>query len=299
MKFIYRQRDSPLSSLNEYTRVVLLLSLFFLSVLFSSIPMQAVVLAAILLTAAAGQVFRPSLAFVRYLIMLSAFIFATSILLAPGGTALLSAGGFEITSSPILFSFSMTLRIVSSVISFNLLLLAVNPDAAIGLISRMGRKTAAALLVATRLMPVLSNEGEEVLQAFESRGISWRQGGWRSRVKSASRMIFPLLYSTMDRSMGVAEAMELRGFPSGWKVRRFHFSLADYAQLFISFAAVLSGISLSLAGVAAGNYYSAAFPGLDVPALLLVAALTFPVTPYLRRWSYYTGKRAEVPLQLQ
>lgn len=297
MKYVYRPRDSRLSTLDDLTRIVMFLSLFFLSVLFSSIPMQLIALVAILLTAVLAGVLRPALGFVRYILFLSALLLFTSVILAPGGQTVARLPLLSITLSPLLFSLSMFLRLASSVISVNLLLLAVDPDASVSFISRLGRKTAASLLVATRLMPVLANEGEEVLQAFEARGVSVREGKWRERARSASRMVFPMLYSTMDRSMAVAEAMEVRGFPSKWKRRGYHFSLRDVCQMVISAASLLLALILSFGGTGIEDYYS--HPSIVVPwyALLLFALLTFPIVPLFVRWSGDTGKKSEVQLQ--
>lgn len=299
MKLIYRERESAFSSLSESVRITVLLVLFLLSVLLSSIQLQAALLAAILVTAAAAGVTAESLMLARYVAYLSSFILLISVFLAPGGRVLLSLPLLHITSAPVLYSISMLIRILSSVIALNLLLLTVNPDALLAIISRFGRKTAASLLVATRLMPVLANDGEEVLQAFESRGLSLRSGGWRERAYSASRMVFPLLYSTMDRSLSVAEAMEARGFPARWRMRRSVLRGADYLQLGMSLSALIYALYLAFTGAGVANYYSASTPAIQYIPLLLLSILTFPVIPFLGRWSYHRDKGPDVQVQLQ
>lgn len=286
-----------LSSLNEISRIFYFLTLFFLSVLFSNITLQLIVLFSALLVALGAGVIVESLSFAKYILFFSAVLSVISVLAAPGGTLLYRLPFTNITSSPLLFSASMLIRLLSSVISLNLLLLAVNPDATIAFISRLGTKTAASLLVASRLLPVLANEGEEVIQAFEARGVSIRQGSFRQRLKSASLMVFPLLYSTMDRSISVAEAMEARGFPSRWKRKKYVFSLIDYCQ--ISISAFTAGIALLLSsfGVGMSNYYAAASIGIQLPVAVLVVLLTFPFVPLIGRWSYDTGKGSELQIQ--
>lgn len=278
---------------------MLFLTLFFLSVLFSNIALQTVVLLAILLTASSARVMRESLAFLTYVLIFIALIVLFSLFLAPGGVLITRLWFFSVTLSPLLFSLSMGLRIVCSVLALNLLLLAVNPDASIAFISRLGKKTAASLLVATRLMPVLANDGEDVIQAFESRGISFRQGRWRKRAKSASHLVFPMLYSTMDRSIAVAEAMEVRGFPSRWKKKSYIYSLIDYLQISICTGALLSGIFLAFTGRAITNYYAGGPVGASLQSVLLLAALTFPILPLMLGRSYDRSEKTEVQVSYE
>ncbi len=296
MRFVFRERESLLSSINEVSRIFLFLSLFFLSVLFSNIELQLVVLCSILVTALAGGVLRDSLMFVKYSAYFSFFLFIVSIVFAPGGTVLFHISFFNLTASPLLFSFSMFLRIISSVLSLNLLLLAVNPDATMAFISRLGTKTAASLLVASRLMPVITNEGEEVLQAFESRGMSLRQGKWRERAKSASQIVYPLLYSTMDRSISVAEAMEARGFPSKWVKKRYVFTAWDNFQLAASAASIAGALWLSFHGTGLSDYYSGSSVLVQLPVAIAILLLTVPMAPILGRWSHHTDKGTDVQL---
>lgn len=299
MKYVYRGKSSPLLSLNEVTRIVLFLTLFFLSVLFSNIALQMVILMSILLTAISGRILRESLVFLKYLMIFISLLVIFSLFLAPGGLPIARVWFFSITLSPLLFSLSMGLRIVCSVLSLNLLLLAVNPDASIAFISRLGKKTAASLLVATRLMPVLANDGEDVIQAFESRGVSFRQGKWRERVSSASHLVFPMLYSTMDRALAVAEAMEVRGFPSRWKKKSYIYSTIDLLQLFLCAAAVLAGILMALAGQAVTDYYANGPVSASFVSILLFAALTFPLLPILGSHSYDRSEETEVQVSYE
>lgn len=293
MKYVYRGRNSPILSLNELTRIVLFLTLFFLSVLFSNISLQVVILSAILLTALVSRVLRESLLFLKYILIFISFLVLISLFLAPGGVHLARVGFFTLTLSPLLFSLSMGLRIVCSVLALNLLLLAVNPDASIAFISNLGKKTAASLLVATRLMPVLVNDGEDVIQAFESRGVSFRQGKWRNRVRSASHLVFPMLYSTMDRSIAVAEAMEVRGFPSKWKKKRYSFSPLDWLQLSLSVTSILAGIIMATSGFAVTDYYTNGAVSAPLYAVILLVALTFPFLPLIGGRSYDRSEKAE------
>ncbi len=297
MRFIFRNRGSMLSSLNEVSRIFFFMTLFFLSVLFSNITLQLTTLFATLLVALSAGVIVESLSFAKYVLFFSAVLSIISVLVAPGGTLLYQLSFVRITTSPLLFSLSMLIRMLSSVISLNLLLLAVNPDATIAFISRFGTKTAASLLVATRLLPVLTNEGDEVIQAFEARGFSIREGRFRQRLKSASRIVFPLLYSTMDRSISVAEAMEVRGFPRKWKRKKYFFSPVDYCQISVSAVAVGSALLLSSFGIGMSNYYATSSMGIQLPVAVLFVLLTFPFVPLIGRWSYNTGKGSELQIQ--
>ncbi|MCL5437554.1 MAG: energy-coupling factor transporter transmembrane protein EcfT [Candidatus Thermoplasmatota archaeon] len=125
MRFEYRTRDNSFYRLNPWARIAYLLTLFYLSVLFSGIPLQLEVMALVLLTAFLAGVLKEALYYSRIIIYMSLFLAAISIVFGPGGASIFRIYVFDITVDPVLFSISMTLRLISSVMSFEMVLLTV------------------------------------------------------------------------------------------------------------------------------------------------------------------------------
>lgn len=298
MKLLYSGKGNLLSGANEVSLIIYFICLFIVSVLFSSIPFQLSVLGVLIVCTALSASARKMLPFMLYALYFMAIVSVFSIIFGPGMGVIASLGPIAVTYSAVYFSISMLLRIMASIISLNLLLVAVNPDASVAFISRFGKRTAAALLVATRMMPMLANDGEEVLQALESRGLAFRKGRWRKRIAAISHMFFPMLYGTLDRSISVGEAMEVRGFPARWRTRRYAYTWADLFTLSQSGLAVALAILFSLTGSAVANYYS----GITISFTLLPVAFALAAIPWgasLRGIFNAGARRAEFQVHIQ
>jgi energy-coupling factor transport system permease protein len=298
MKFAYRKRETAFYNLNPWARIAYLSALFYLSVLFSSIVIQLAVLLLIVITAFLAGVAREALYFSRFIVYMSGFLAIISVIFGPGGKTIYSIASIYITLSPVLFSISMTIRLISSVMSFEMLLLTVDPDSIMSILSRLSRKTAGALLISTRLMPVMSNEGEEILQAFEARGVPLRSGRLPDRLKAVSHVLYPMLYSSMDRGIAVAEAMETRGFPSRWRHRKETLSRFDLFHIGASIFSVLSFTLLSIYGIGEADYYSVTsiYAGYSLIGVLAVLTVNMPFFMFTGRQKFASNQGSEVPV---
>ena len=89
--------------------------------------------------------------------------------------------------------------------------------------------------IALRYIPDIQDEFRKIKNAQEARGIEMSsKGRLFDRIKNTAAIIFPLLFSSMDRIEVVSNAMELRGF--GKKKKRSWYSrrklrMADYVVL--------------------------------------------------------------------
>ena len=89
--------------------------------------------------------------------------------------------------------------------------------------------------IALRYIPDVQDEFRKIRNAQEARGIEMSsKGKFMDRIKNTVSIIFPLLFSTMERIDVVSNAMELRGF--GKKKKRSWYSRrplkkADFAVL--------------------------------------------------------------------
>jgi len=301
MEMIYRERASALVVLNEPVRVLYFLTVFYFAILFSSVQYQAAILVTLLILSILSGVLKEVLRFAAYMATFALILSIISVLFGPGGPVLFRIPFISITYSPVLFSISMGLRLVNSVIALNLLLLAVNPDSLLAMLSRAGRRSASALMVATRFLPVISNEGKEVIEAFESRCVSIRSGSIRRRAAAASQLIYPVLFSSMDRTLSIAAAMELRGMPDRWIRSRSEYAVIDWCQIVVLAAALIYGTAIALTGSGMADYYGAIYSiryGLNARMEILFLLLT-PVTVLAARLSHDINQKFGLPVRNQ
>src|SRR5438132_1584777 len=78
---------------------------------------------------------------------------------------------------------------------------------------RASRRSALAVVLATRLVPTLERDARGLVEALRGRGIEVT--GLRGR----ARLVSPLLAGSLERGLNVAEAMEARGFGRGGHTR--------------------------------------------------------------------------------
>ena len=70
-----------------------------------------------------------------------------------------------------------------------------------------------AISIALRYIPDVQGEFTKIKHAQEARGIEMSgKASFFNRIKSTASIIFPLIFSSMDRIDTVSNAMELRGF---------------------------------------------------------------------------------------
>jgi energy-coupling factor transporter transmembrane protein EcfT len=96
--------------------------------------------------------------------------------------------------------------------------------------------------IALRFFPVFLEELENIREAQSARGAEFKTGGPLKRVKTASGLLVPLLFSFVRRAENLAVAMEARAYASGPRtyMKDLRMTGADYAALVI--AILLTGL---------------------------------------------------------
>jgi energy-coupling factor transport system permease protein len=115
----------------------------------------------------------------------------------------------------VLFAASMCLRLFLAVGAFSLLAFIVHPDEALRAMSRFGYKTTTSFSLSTRMYPTIAADSHNIMDAMRARGVEFDEGGALQRARSRSPVVMPLLLNSLERSVGISEAMEARGFGSG------------------------------------------------------------------------------------
>jgi energy-coupling factor transport system permease protein len=215
MIFPYKDTNSRIHKLDARPKIVLVAALFVMSVLLSDIVYLVILFLFVLLVAAAGKVLRSTLSLLKYGAYVCISIFVFTIFLTPGFNVLFSYGILTVYSESILFAISMCFRLFLAVGAFSLLAFIVHPDEALRAMSRIGRKTTTSFSLSTRMYPTIATDSRNIMDAMRARGVEFDEGGRFKRAQARSPVVMPLLLNSLERSVGISEAMEARGFGSG------------------------------------------------------------------------------------
>lgn len=204
-----------------------------------------------------------------------------------GNTVILSGpflpvlGKFDITLEAIAFGATMGLRIAAVVLSFTLMWLILDPVEALGMLRKSGFKSGLTSALALRLVPTTARDSAEILDTHRSRGIAKDKCGKVEYLKSRIPLLKRLVYTSLDRAMGLAEAMESRAYGSSGKTKGIRRKFLTWDILVISFSslALMGGILGAKYGVMEFKFYpSISFMGtqsivsaVGLPALLLLS----------------------------
>ncbi|HWH14019.1 MAG TPA: energy-coupling factor transporter transmembrane component T, partial [Miltoncostaeaceae bacterium] len=156
----------------------------------------------------------------------------------------------------------------------------VDPDRLQALAARLAPRSALVAGLAARLLPTLQRDAAALSEGARLRGARLTVGARRERLRAAAPLVVPLVGSSLERSLDLAEAMAARGYGSGPRTRMAAPPRAAGDAVLWAAAAVLA-----LGGAAAWTAGALAFdpyPRLPSPfgaaplaaALLVAAALT-------------------------
>ncbi len=127
-------------------------------------------------------------------------------------------------------------------------------------------KLAMAISLALRFIPTLIEETNRIMKAQASRGVDYKQGKFKEKLKAIIALIIPLFMQAFITSGELADAMEARGYDPNAKRTRYRsnkWTLKDTVSV-ILLACFLSGM-VTLAIIKFD--YTSIFPSLSLPKL--------------------------------
>ena len=86
--------------------------------------------------------------------------------------------------------------------------------------------------LALRFVPLILEETQKIKKAQESRGVDFEKGNIFKRIKALVSIIVPLMVSSYETSIQLADAMEVRGFVSNKKRTRYNIRKFSWLDLF-------------------------------------------------------------------
>ncbi|MBE5843743.1 MAG: energy-coupling factor transporter transmembrane protein EcfT [Butyrivibrio sp.] len=124
-------------------------------------------------------------------------------------------GNYNFTKEQLFYEFNVLVKYFTVIPSVFIFLTTTDPSELASSLNGVGvpYSIAYSLEIALRYIPDIQDEFHRIKNAQEARGIEMSaKGRLLSRIKNTAAIIFPLLFSSMERIDVVSNAMELRGF---------------------------------------------------------------------------------------
>ena len=124
-------------------------------------------------------------------------------------------GPYTITKEQLFYEFNVMLKYLTVIPAVFMFIVTTNPSEFAASMNKVGihYNIGYAVAIALRYIPDVQDDFTKIKHAQEARGIEMsRKASLTNRVKSMAAIIFPLVFSSMERIDVVSNAMELRGF---------------------------------------------------------------------------------------
>ena len=182
------------------------------------------------------------------------FTFVLHLILNKEGTVIVDLFGFKIYTSGLIRGFAISMRFFLLILITSLLTLTTTPieitDAIEDMLGPLKKikfpvhELALMMSISLRFIPTLMQETDKISKAQASRGIDFRTGPFKERIKAIVPLLVPLFVSAFKRAEELAMAMEARGYQGGegrTRLRELKISKLDIT-VFILYALVIAGL---------------------------------------------------------
>ena len=124
-------------------------------------------------------------------------------------------GSYTLTVEQLFYEFNVMIKYLTVIPAVFMFIVTTNPSEFAASMNKVGvnYKIGYAVAIALRYIPDVQDDFRKIKHAQEARGIEMsKKASLMERVKNMAAIIFPLIFSSMDRIDVVSNAMELRGF---------------------------------------------------------------------------------------
>lgn len=125
------------------------------------------------------------------------------------------AGHYTITKEQLFYEINIMIKYFTVIPAVLMFILTTNPSEFAASMNKIGvsYKISYSIAIALRYIPDVQADFTKIKHAQEARGIEMSsKAGLIDRIKNVSSILFPLIFTSMDRIDVVSNAMELRGF---------------------------------------------------------------------------------------
>lgn len=239
MNFRYIDRDSIIHRLNALCKLAWVISLLAVSLLLNHPVYLGLLFLGTLPVVIAAGILREWTSSLKYTLYLCLAILVINVIVNNQGEHILWQPGFRIPMigalainwEAVLFSFAMSLRLLTIISAFTVLTLTIHPDDVVQALLkiRMPYKSILACSLSLRFLPTLIEDAGRISDIQRSRGLELDRGNLFQKIGRRTAVIIPLLSNSLDRTVQVAEAMESRAFGTGTK--RMFYKKMDFIRL--------------------------------------------------------------------
>lgn len=146
-------------------------------------------------------------------------------------------GNYTLTKEQLFYEFNVMLKYLTVIPAVFMFIVTTNPSEFAASMNKVGihYNISYSVAIALRYIPDVQDDFAKIKHAQEARGIEMsKKASLIGRIKNMAAIIFPLVFSSMDRIDIVSNAMELRGFGK-YKKRTWYsakpFKRNDYLTL--------------------------------------------------------------------
>lgn len=146
-------------------------------------------------------------------------------------------GRYTVTQEQLFYELNVIIKYFTVIPAGLLFIVTTDPSEFAASLNQLGvsYKVGYAVSLALRYVPDVQRDFREIKESQEARGIDMSKDvSFFTRIKSMSTVLFPLIFSSMERIDVVSNAMELRGFGKNknrtWYMRR-PFTGKDYSVI--------------------------------------------------------------------
>jgi len=188
---------------------------------------------------------------------LIAFTFLLHIFITKEGTVLFEIFSLKFYTGGVIQGFAISMRFFLLILMTSLLTLTTTPieitDAVEDMLHPLKRfkfpvhELALMMSISLRFIPTLMQETDKISKAQASRGVDFRTGPIRERIKAVVPLLVPLFVSAFKRAEELAMAMEARGYQGDvgrTKLRELKISRTDIL-IYILFILVIAVLFLT------------------------------------------------------
>ena len=125
------------------------------------------------------------------------------------------AGNYAITTEQLFYELNIILKYFTIIPAVFIFVVTTNPSEFAASLNRIGisYNIGYAVAIALRYIPDVQDDFHKIKNAQEARGIEMSgKAKLTQRIKSVAAIIFPLIFTSVERIDTVSNAMELRGF---------------------------------------------------------------------------------------
>lgn len=160
-------------------------------------------------------------------------------------------GKYDITVEQLFYEFNVMVKYFTIIPSVFMFVVTTNPSEFAASLNRIGvsYKIGYSISIALRYIPDVQDDFRKIKNAQEARGIEMsKKAGLMERIINVSAIIFPLIFSSMEKIDVVSNAMELRGFGKhkkrSWYMGR-PMKKADYAVIIVSIIFTVAALTIT------------------------------------------------------